>query len=224
MRSKMESPMTTRSGKISVNNGVALVETSIYRWQLLGATCPTTLRVGAPATDQSFKFFPNKKGTGKGDLVFMRGSYSHDTQYGVLFHITHKNDGFVLVKEAPENVIDTVGADVNYQVIGQTIELQVGATRFTSDAATTAAPDESVMIADASDILKYIAGHIKLNALKAAAKRAQKYISLRQDLKNCKADRDTAQVECQQKDRQIQRLNAELADMRGQLAAMAEQG
>ena len=208
------------NGKISAGNGVANVDPSIYNWTLMGATCPTTLRVGV-TVQQSFKFLP-PKGDGV-DLVLLKSQYKTLPNDYCLFHIRRKADGYLRVMENPKDVADLVGADHNYQVLNNgTIELVVGQVRFTSDTSAQAAEGETLMIANVADILKFIAGHIKLSNLRAAAKRAQRELSLKRQLQDAKVDLQHERNHVNIVNRENTGLKSELASVRSQLAALAE--
>ncbi|MBI2108881.1 MAG: hypothetical protein HYT93_01700 [Parcubacteria group bacterium] len=181
---------------ISVHDGVANINPSIFKHRLVASTCPTTLPRDGGYVSYSFKFIPEKDSTN--DLVLVQSMYTGSNTLH-LFHIKRGEDGKVVVKEDPRDIRDMVGAEFNYQVRDSSIELRVHKTRFTSDANATAAEGESVVVVDAESILKFIAGYIKIRKLRSDGRRLQARISALQELQKTLASKDAELSECQAK-------------------------
>lgn len=203
--------------KVSVNDNVVLLipNHEYCSWTLKGATCETTLRHGIPLARQSCKVFPSKAGTGKGDLVWLywRHTVAGDHQHPILLHVTRDAKGLVIVAADPTDVRKVIGAQHNYQIYGEVIELRVKGTRYTSDTRATAQAHEKVMVVDPDTILKYIAGHVSLAELKQVAKSILREKSKEQVIKDL--ERSLAQEQ-----REAKTLRAELARIADEKAAL----
>ena len=173
--------------KVHAHDGIVSVEPSIYSHKLIGATCQTTLRTDF-LTSKPFRFIPSKGNLN--DLVLVGITYSNKMELS-LFHILKgdKNKkGFVTAAQDPVDVRCMVGADVNYQVHEHWIELRIGDTVFTSNGHAIGPEGSKLFVTDASSILKFIAGHIKLKELRASVTRTLKRTSLEQELATAKKD------------------------------------
>ena len=179
---------------ISVHEGVANINPSIFRHRLVASTCPTTLPRDGGSVEYSFRLMPKKDSTN--DLVLVERRHADSKPRLDLFHI-RREDGKVVVKENPRDVRDMVGAEFNYQVRDSSIELRIRTTRFTNDASATAINGESVVVVDAESILKFIAGYIGVRKLRSAGRRLQKRRDALRELQETLAWAGARLAECQ---------------------------
>lgn len=181
------------STEISVHEGVANVNPSIFKHRLVASTCPTTLPRDGASVEHSFRFMPKKDSTN--DLVLVECRHSDCKPRLDLYHITRTEDGKVMVKENPRDIRDMVGAEFGYQVRDSSIELRIRKTRFTSDV-NAVADGESVMVVDAESILKFIAGYIGIRKLRSAGRLLQKRRDTLRELQVALAFTEAALDDC----------------------------
>jgi len=203
--------MASKMGRLSAdgNKNVICVEQSVYALKLVGATCSTTLRPDVDFVRESFRIFPAEDR--EEELVLVNTRYGDDVFYS-LIHIKRAEDGFITAKEMPIDVKDIIGVDKNYQVHKQWIELTVGNVRFTTDRKAVALHGEKVMVVDATEILKFIAGHIKVGELRANAVKVKARMSLEQQLDESERALETAERENAQLTGDKQQLEARIAE------------
>ncbi len=134
--------------------------------ELLGATCPVTLRVGATSLARTFRILPPENE--KAHIIVLMARTTHMRDLKVI-HVIRDGDKLIAVED-PEDPDKAVGADKDFVVYGDRIEATSLDVRFTSS--KSASPN--VRVADASSILKFVAGiitHEQLIKISSAARR-----------------------------------------------------